>query len=74
MIAFADFAIDHPMLAIAAAAVAVAVLAALVSAICWGIANLLDSIDNRLEARRGIRHLESFANHPAHRTRKEDRP
>lgn len=35
---------------------------------------LVDWQAARRKRRRDIRRLESFANHPAHRTRKEDRP
>lgn len=62
-----DFAAGHPLLALA-------VLAAVIAAVCLSLTALYERIDNRLETRRGINDLEHFANHPANRTRKEDRP
>ncbi len=61
-----DLAARHPLLALAALTVAIA-------ALCYGLAELFDWIDDRLETRSGIRDLEHFVNHPASHTRKEDR-
>lgn len=48
--------------------------AAALIALFWTACALLDHIEDRRHRRNVIRQLEAFANHPANRTRKEDRP
>ena len=40
---------------------------------CWGGRRITDAIRRRRATPRSIRQLENYANHPANRTRKEDR-